>query len=46
MQIITLSPYQNFVYALKSKDVKRQYPVYVSRFLKFINMDGASLEEQ
>lgn len=46
MQRITLSPYQNFSYALKSKDVKRQYPAMLSRFLKFINMDGGSIEEQ
>ncbi len=46
MQVITLSPYQNFVYALKSKDVKRQYPAMLSRFLKVINRDGDSTEEQ
>ena len=27
--------YQNFTYALKSKDVKRQYPAMLSRFLEF-----------
>ena len=40
------SPYQNFVYALKSKDVKRQYPVMLSRFLNFIGSQGDSLEEK
>ncbi|HXT84963.1 MAG TPA: hypothetical protein VN704_11660 [Verrucomicrobiae bacterium] len=31
---------------MKSKDVKRQYPTMLSRFLKFINMYGESIEEQ
>ncbi len=47
MQIVkSSSPYQNFVYALKSKDVKRQYPVMLSRFLHFIGSQGDSLEEK
>ena len=40
------SPYRNFEYALKSKDVKRQYPVMFSRFLNFIGSQGDSLEEK
>jgi hypothetical protein len=46
MQIVKSSPYQNFVFALKSKDVKRQYPVMLSRFLNFIGSQGDSLEEK
>ena len=46
MLISDLSPYQNFVYALKSKDVKRQYPVMLSRFLNFIEEKGETLEER
>jgi hypothetical protein len=47
MQLVkSSSPYQNFVYALKSKDVKRQYPVMFSRFLNFISSTGDSLEEK
>ena len=46
MQVGKSSPYQNFVYALKSKDVKRQYPVMLSRFLNFIGSQGDSLEEK
>ena len=32
-----LSPYQNFKYALKSKDLQRQYPSLLGRFLNFLN---------
>lgn len=35
-----LSPFQNFKYALKSKDVQRQYPAMLLRFLDFIGLDG------
>jgi hypothetical protein len=46
MQISEYSPYQNFVFALKSKDVKRQYPAMLSRFFDCINLEGKSLEEK
>lgn len=46
MQISEFSPYQNFIFALKSKDVKRQYPAMLSRFFDFINLEGQSLEEK
>ena len=46
MQISESSPYHNFTYALKSKDVIRQYPVMLSRFLIFINMEGETIEEK
>jgi hypothetical protein len=39
MQISEYSPYQNFVFALKSKDVKRQYPAMLSRFFDFIQIE-------
>ena len=35
-----LSPYQNFKYALKSKDVQRQYPSLLNRFLTFLQFGG------
>jgi hypothetical protein len=35
-----LSPYQNFKYALKSKDVQRQYPSLLGRFLNFLRLQG------
>jgi hypothetical protein len=32
------SPYDNFVYALNSRDAKRQYPSRLDRFLTFIGL--------
>ena len=46
MQISESSPFQNFSYALKSKDVKRQYPAMLSRFLNFIDIEGETIEEK
>jgi len=46
MLLAESTPYQNFLYALKSKDVKRQYPVMLIRFLKFIETDGETIEEK
>jgi len=40
-----LSPYQNFKYALKSKDVQRQYPSLLDKFLNFIQLQG-DMEEK
>ena len=40
-----LSPYQNFIYALKSKDVQRQYPSLLAKFLRFVTIEG-SMEEK
>jgi hypothetical protein len=38
MQIAKSLPYQNFIYALKLKDIKRQYPVMLSRFLNSMDV--------
>ena len=46
MQISESSPFQNFTYALKSKDVKRQYPAMLSRFLNFIDIVGETIEDK
>ncbi|HEY7756652.1 MAG TPA: hypothetical protein VIA08_00300 [Nitrososphaeraceae archaeon] len=35
-----LSPYENFIYALKSKDAKRQYPNRLDKFLTFLRLEG------
>ena len=35
-----LSPYQNFKYALKSKDVQRQYPSLLDKILNFLQFGG------
>jgi hypothetical protein len=36
----TLSPYENFVYALKAKETKRQYPHRLDKFLTFLGLEG------
>ncbi|HJT85974.1 MAG TPA: hypothetical protein VJ697_15950 [Nitrososphaeraceae archaeon] len=46
MQISEASPYQNFTFALKSKDVKRQYPSMLSKFFDFSNTEGETIEEK
>jgi hypothetical protein len=38
-EILTLSPYDNFVYALKAETTKRQYPNRLDRFLSFIGLE-------
>jgi len=35
----TLSPYENFMKALKSKETRRQYPKLLKMFLDFIKLD-------
>ena len=46
LQLMELTPYQNFTYGLKSKDIKRQYPVMLLRFLKFAEIQGETIEEK
>ncbi len=36
----TLSPYDNFLYALKAKETKRQYPHRLDKFLQFMGFEG------
>jgi len=40
-----LSPYQNFKYALKSKEAQRQYPSLLGKFLNYLQLQG-DLEER
>ena len=42
----TLSPYSKFKMALKSKEVQRQYPNLLQRFLDFCNLDGLDVEQK
>lgn len=44
-EILTLSPYENFVYALKATATKRQYPNRLERFLSFIGLQGTIQEK-
>lgn len=42
---VLLTPYENFVYALNSKESKRQYPHRLDKFLTFIGLEG-NIEEK
>jgi hypothetical protein len=42
---LSLSPYHKFMYALNSKESKRQYPKRLQRFLDFIDIRSGSIEE-
>jgi hypothetical protein len=44
-QETVLSPYDNFVYALKVKETKRQYPHRLDIFMTFIGLQG-TIEEK
>lgn len=38
LELAALSPYENFVYALKAKESKRQYPHRLDKFLSFYSV--------
>jgi len=40
-----LTPYDNFLYALKAKETKRQYPHRLDKFLVFMGLQG-TIEEK
>ena len=44
-EILTLSPYDNFMYALSAETTKRQYPNRLDRFLSFIGLKGSIQEK-
>jgi len=44
--MVESTAYQNFTYGLKSKDVKRQYPVMLLRFLNFVNASEETIEQK
>jgi hypothetical protein len=41
-----LSPYAKFKMALKSKEVKRQYPNLLEKFMDFCRFEGANIEQK
>jgi hypothetical protein len=43
--LIEQNPINNFLYALKSSESKRQYPKRFEKFLNFLGLEG-SLEEK
>jgi len=42
---LSFSPYEKFMYALNSKESKRQYPKRLQVFLDFINIRSNSIPE-
>jgi hypothetical protein len=41
-----LSPYAKFKIALKSKEVQRQYPNLLERFMDFFKFEGLNIEQK
>jgi len=46
MHIVESYPYRKLVYALKSNDVKRQYPPMLGRFFDFIKIEEEPIEQK
>jgi len=44
-QSVILTPYENFIYALKAQETKRQYPHRLDKFLTFMGLPG-TIEEK
>jgi hypothetical protein len=44
-ELLVLSPYDNFLYALKAESSKRQYPRKLDKFLSFIGLEGSIQEK-
>lgn len=42
---MALSPYQNFLHALKAKETKRQYPCRLDKFISFLGIRGGFEEK-
>ena len=45
MQLVGLTPYENFLFGMKAKETKRQYPHRLYKFLTFIGLQG-TIEEK
>jgi hypothetical protein len=43
---LRVSPYEKFKMALKSKEVQRQYPNLLERFLDFGKFEGLDVEQK
>lgn len=42
---VALTPYENFLYALKAEETKRQYPHRLDKFLTFMGLQGTIPEK-
>lgn len=40
-QLLGLTPYENFLFSMKAKETKRQYPHPLDKFLTFIGLQGS-----
>lgn len=45
MQLLDLTPYENFLFGMKAKETKRQYLHHLDNFLTFMSLQG-SIEEK
>ena len=44
-QLLDLTPYENFLFGMKAKETKRQYPHRLDKFLTFMSVHG-TIEEK
>jgi len=44
-EFVALTPFENFLYALKAEESKRQYPHRLDKFLTFLEFQG-TIEEK
>jgi hypothetical protein len=45
LETVLLRPFENFLFALNSKESKRQYPNILDKFLTFIGFEGTIQEK-
>jgi hypothetical protein len=44
-QLLPLTPYESFMFGMKAKETRRQYPHRLDKFLTFMNLQG-TIEEK
>jgi len=44
-QLLGLTPYENYLFGMKARETKRQYPHRLDKFLTFMNLQG-TIEEK
>jgi hypothetical protein len=45
-QSVMLTPYENFLYGLKVAETRRQYPHRLDKFVNFIGLEAATIQER
>jgi hypothetical protein len=43
-QLLSLTPYENFLFGMKAAETKRQYPHRLDKFLRFMGLQGTIQE--